>query len=568
MDIEAWVKLGLIEKRLGRYTDAENCCRRAIAIAPRTGLAHYALGTVLQSQGRVQEAIHAYRQARQYQPDYADTHYWLGNALHQSGAMRDAIASYRQAIKLKPNFPEALGDLGAALLDLGEIEQAADLLQRALAMQPANPVINSNMSHALRLQGKVDQALDNFRRALRLTPNAIEVIAGLAGLLEKTGQLTEAEELTRHGLQLAPESAAINLVAAQLDRRNKRLQQAADRLETLRNQPLSMDIAGEVELTLGQLYDHMEDSQRSLPLIISGNDKKARASLQSESQRSQYLQRVQAMAALATPQLAERMQQAVATNSCPADPIFLIGFPRSGTTLMEQILDSHPRLQAMEEKGAVGAMVNAFLATSQDRPEALAELNESDIARLRQVYFDEAGKHIDLRPDSILVDKMPLNTVEVPVIRRVFPRAKFILAVRHPCDVSLSCLMQNFAVNAAMANFFSLEDTVQAYVAVMKAWQKYAELLPLDYHRIRYEDLIEDVPGETRRLLDFLGIDWNDAVLDHTGHARQRATINTPSYHQVVQPVYQNAKYRWKRYEQAFSAVLPALQPFIEYFGY
>lgn len=336
----------------------------------------------------------------------------------------------------------------------------------------------------------------------------------------------------------------------------------------MRNQPLSMDIAGEVELTLGQLYDHMEDSQRSLPLIISGNDKKARASLQSESQRSQYLQRVQAMAALATPQLAERMQQAVATNSCPADPIFLIGFPRSGTTLMEQILDSHPRLQAMEEKGAVGAMVNAFLATSQDRPEALAELNESDIARLRQVYFDEAGKHIDLRPDSILVDKMPLNTVEVPVIRRVFPRAKFILAVRHPCDVSLSCLMQNFAVNAAMANFFSLEDTVQAYVAVMKAWQKYAELLPLDYHRIRYEDLIEDVPGETRGLLDFLGIDWNDAVLDHTEHARQRAAINTPSYHQVVQPVYQNAKYRWKRYEQAFSAVLPALQPFIEYFGY
>ena len=128
--------------------------------------------------------------------------------------------------------------------------------------------------------------------------------------------------------------------------------------------------------------------------------------------------------------------------------------------------------------------------------------------------------------------------------------------------------MQNFAVNDGMASFFSLEDTVHTYAAVMGAWRKYADLLPLAYHRIRYEDLVANVEGESRSLLTFLGVGWDDAVLKHTEHARKRGAINTPSYHQVVQPIYQHARYRWKRYENQFVSVMPILQPFISYFGY
>jgi Sulfotransferase family len=154
------------------------------------------------------------------------------------------------------------------------------------------------------------------------------------------------------------------------------------------------------------------------------------------------------------------------------------------------------------------------------------------------------------------------------LIWRVFPDAKFILAVRHPCDVCLSCFMQNFALNQAMATFYSLESTAALYAKVMGLWQQYVQKLPIRYHRIRYEDLVSNFEHETRRLLDFLEVGWDDAVLQHTEHARKRGTISTPSYHQVTQPIYQHAKYRWKRYAKQLESVMETLQPYIEYFGY
>ena len=155
---------------------------------------------------------------------------------------------------------------------------------------------------------------------------------------------------------------------------------------------------------------------------------------------------------------------------------------------------------------------------------------------------------------------MPLNTVEVPLIWRLFPNAKCILAIRHPCDATFSCFMQNFVINNAMSTFFTLEKTAAAYAGVMSLWQEYIAVLPVDYHRIRYEDLVADQDGESRRLLDFLGLEWDEKVMHHDEHARTRH-ISTPSYHQVTQPIYKHAKYRWKRYEQYLKPVLPVLHP-------
>jgi hypothetical protein len=213
-------------------------------------------------------------------------------------------------------------------------------------------------------------------------------------------------------------------------------------------------------------------------------------------------------------------------------------------------------------------MVRAFEDMAQGRENALAELSEAQIAQLRKTYFDEVAHHIELRPGNLLVDKMPLNTVNVHLIWRVFPQAKFILAIRHPCDVCFSCFMQNFRINEAMASFFSLDSAARTYDAVMRTWLEAAARLPLDFHRIRYEDLVADFEGETRALLTFLGVGWDDQVLGHTEHAIRRGTINTPSYHQVTQPIYAHAKFRWKRYASQFAPVMPTLKPYIEYFGY
>lgn len=568
-DAESWVKLSLIQKGLGHALEAETCARRAVVLSPQLGLCHYALGAALHSQHRLEDAIDAYRRSIRLQPDFASSHYLLGMALHESGELALGIEHYQKALSLRPDFPEALEALGGILISVGDVEHGVAALQRVLMLQPDNITARNSLGNGFFLQDKLDEALENFRHALLLAPDSIDVIAGLAGLLEKTGELAEARNLVERGLGIDPLHPATNLVAAQLARRERRFQDAADILEKLRVQPPSTGVAGEIELSLGQIYDDLGNPEKAYPLIVSGNQKKAALSLPGEADRRKYLEVVARISRLATPTLKKCVASSIsgAVSDGP-DPVFLIGFPRSGTTLLEQILDSHPAIQAVGEKGTVAAMVNDFLASAGEKDDPLPDLTGADVARLRQLYFAEVKRHIDLRPGSLLLDKQALNIVKVPIIGRMFPRAKFILAIRHPCDVSLSCLMQNFAVNEGMASFFSLEDTARAYAAVMGAWRKYVDILPLDYHRIRYEDLIADVEGESRRLLEFLGVPWNDAVLDHAEHARKRGAINTPSYHQVVQPIYRHARYRWKRYEREFASVMPLLQPFISYFGY
>ncbi len=246
----------------------------------------------------------------------------------------------------------------------------------------------------------------------------------------------------------------------------------------------------------------------------------------------------------------------------------MIGFPRSGTTLLEQILGSHPFIEPLEEKGTVSAMLKAYLDMSREQQATLSSLTADQIAQLKATYFKEVQRHVEQTQGKRLVDKMPLNTAYVPLIWRVFPNAKFVFSIRHPCDVCLSCFMQNFALNEAMAAFLSLEGTAKTYALVMSEWQRYTNALPLDYYTLRYEDLITDVEGHARELFNFLDIPWAEVVLNHTEHARNKANIRTPSYHQVTQPIYQHAKYRWRQYEAFFEPLMPYLRSFIDLYGY
>jgi tetratricopeptide (TPR) repeat protein len=512
----------------------------------------------------VQEALACYRKAISLRPDFAETHYFLANALRETGSHGEAVNSYRQAVRLQPDFVEALSNLGAALTMLGDIQEAASVLNRAIILQPNSPQVLCNQGHILQGDGRLVAALEKYQRALELSPDSLDAVSNVATLLEKTNRLDEAQTMVDRELPRAPDNPALLVAAAKLARRARNFDEAIAFLERAIKQTLTMETAGEVHLHIGQMYDRRGDADRAYAHLVEGNRLTARVTEGMNKEQASYLERVERVRAYLTDDLANVGRD---VDDSPS-PVFLLGFPRSGTTLLEQILDSHPALQTLEEKGTVSAMVRAFEDMAQGRENALAELTDQQVAQLRHIYFDEVARYIQLQSGNLLVDKMPLNTVNVHLIWRVFPQAKFILAIRHPCDACFSCFMQNFRINEAMASFFTLESAAQVYGGVMQTWLEAAAKLPLDYHRIRYEDLVADFEGETRALLDFLGVGWDDRVLDHTEHAIKRGTINTPSYHQVTQPIYQHAKYRWKRYARQFEPVLPMLQPYIDYFGY
>jgi tetratricopeptide (TPR) repeat protein len=244
-------------------------------------------------------------------------------------------------------------------------------------------------------------------------------------------------------------------------------------------------------------------------------------------------------------------------------PVFLVGFPRSGTTLLDTILMGHPDTVVLEEKPALNLVDEAIGGFAK-----LATMNAGEIAAARARYFDEVARIVPLAPGRMLIDKSPLFLNKVPLIKRLFPDARFILALRHPCDVLLSCFMSNFKLNRAMSNFLRLEDAAALYDLSFSHWERANALFPVAAHAIVYERLIENMEAEVRPLFDWLGLEWHAGALDHSRTARSRGLITTASYSQVTEPIYKRAAGRWHRYRAHLEPVLPVLAPWAEKFGY
>ena len=567
VDVASWVMRAELNRELGRLKEAESHCRRALALKPGYAQAHMELGNALLSQGIPDQAEAAYRKAIQLQSDLPEAHYNLANLLRETGRIDEAAEHYSIALRLRPEFVQSLSNLGGVLTSMGKLEEAAQILNRANKLLPDMPEILCNMGDLLKQGQSRQDSIEKYKHALMIDPVHLNAIAGLAEVLEKVNRFEEAWEMVERGLALSPDSLPLHAIAASLDRRDGRYVEAAERLERiLKKHPDSHQLSSAYML-LGQLYDRLDKPDLAFAALSKGNSLAAEFEKRISRGLPNYLDYVQRVKRYLNTDCDSDQLANLPESELPT-PIFLMGFVRSGTTLLEQVLDSHPALQAVEEKPTVSAMVRVFESITAGRDNALFNLTEDEVAKLRRAYFDEVARHIDIRPGAILVDKMPLNTANAHIIWRVFPDARFILAIRHPCDVCLSAFMQNFNINLSTINFLDLQEGASTYEAVMNVWRQAVETLPILYHRIRYEDLVGNFEPEVRSLFNFLGLEWKDEVLGFAERALKRGNVNTASYHQVTQPIYQHAKYRWKRYEAQMVPVMATLEPFIEYFGY
>lgn len=244
-------------------------------------------------------------------------------------------------------------------------------------------------------------------------------------------------------------------------------------------------------------------------------------------------------------------------------PSFLVGFPRSGTTLLDTFLMGHPAISIVEEEGvlATTAEVAGPLLNLVDQPQRALE-------HMRQSYFRHLDDHIDTKFEGLVVEKDPLNMLFAPLIYALFGETPIIFAQRHPCDVVLSAYMQNFDPNLGMSSFFDLTDAADFYDAAMTLWTKSRELLPLNVHVVAYEKVVEDPRAELQSTIDFIGLEWDDQLLNHVATARKRGTLLNTSYDQVVEPLSSKPSGRWRRYRKQLDPVLPLLLSWAEQLGY
>jgi tetratricopeptide (TPR) repeat protein len=557
--------LGLVQHQQGRQGEARELIERALAADAGNAAYHNSLGLVLLAQGEADAAASAFRAALARDPTMAEAFNNLGNAEQKAGRLTEAVASYDRALAFAPDNAEAQCNKGRALHGLDALDDAATAYRAALALRPAYAKAWRFLGDALAESGATAEAEESFRKALTLAPGDSETLAALAALEERAGRLEDALATAERALAIDRGQVRAAVAAARCERRLGRPEAAIARLREIPVEGLDADGRAHVAFDLGASLDRAGGYVEAYRAYCDANASAAETAQAKATDRAAMPMLIGTLRERFTAQWVASWTPPVPSEG--RDPVFLIGFPRSGTTLLDQVLDAHPGLATMEEKPALDAVRHAVAAMPGGYPEALAGLDAGQIHRLRRLYLAEAARYVSVPDGARLVDKMPLNTIDAGLIARLFPEAKVLLALRHPCDVVLSGFMQAFKPNPSMVQFETLKSSALFYAGVMELWQTYEPVLALSVHRVRYEDLIADFEGETRRMLAFLGVAWDEAVLAYAERAKGKA-IATPSYHQVTQPIYSRSVGRWRNYRAAFEDVLPILAPWIATFGY
>ncbi|WP_295684475.1 tetratricopeptide repeat-containing sulfotransferase family protein [uncultured Nevskia sp.] len=551
------------------------------------------------------KAERMFRQAMQLQPQDPDFRTNLAVVLLDSDKAEVALALLQQASIEFPDNPGIVLNLGIAALALRQYGEAivalvsairvgADRLVASILLAKAYEAIGDlasaeaiarnipvdsiplirevqDLVQVLIVCSQFDQAERLLRRMLADDPQDSLSRVNLANLLERANRLDAAEEQ----LQLVAAAgqgeslAYLTAHAKLLGRRNRsedalseyaRAQAAFDE-----NFSDSQRLGSEIEFERGKQLDKLGRHTEAYEAFASGNTMiredyaRRHPATDSGMQIAWLIDYPEVDSAVPPPE--------PCSDSADENLILIVGFPRSGTTLLDQMLDAHPRLQVLEEKPALEAVVAELRSMDGGYPQGLIGLKDEQIAVLRRIYWSNVGQYLRRDSTKILVDKYPFNLCRIHLVMRLFPRARWIFALRHPCDVVLSCFMQNFRFTNSTHSFFSIEQTASIYQQVMSLWlAQRARLKPVCLD-IRYESLTANFESEARRLIEFLGLPWDDLVLNYNEHAKTRR-IYTPSYSQVVQPIYRTSIGRWRNYEQHFDHVLPLLDPLIERLGY
>lgn len=559
--------LGVIAHQVGRHDIAVELISKAIKMNPSAVSFRLNLGQALLALGKREEAKTCLQKALELKPDYADAYNNLGTLHQLAGEHEEASRLYREAIRYDHRKADYHFNLANSLVELRYIDESLDQYHHAIKLNPSFAYAYLNLGNLFRLSGKFEEATGHYRKAWNLRPDLMEAASNLAATLEKINELDEVKEVAEKGLQLDPDSPTLNLAMARYERRKGQHQNAIERLERVIVLDNSSFIAKDINYELGKLYDRKEESKTAFYHFTRGNRLGVETARSSGITKDYFLDKVEALYSRFSPDWITTWSPFSPSDNRDS-PIFLLGFPRSGNTLLNQRLGQLPKFQVLEEVTATGAVLAALSSMPGGFPAALGTLEEKQIKELRNVYFTEVDKYVARRPGSLLIDKLPINTWLVPVIWRLFPTAMIIFLVRHPADVCLSCYMQNFALNSAMCSFLTMKDTVFLYTRVMELWRRYTAVLPLNSYVIKYENLIREFEAETRSLLGFLEVKWNSQILAVSGTSKKSGVVKTPSYHQISQPLYQRSIGRWQRYREFLEPYLPDLEPFITAFGY
>jgi len=515
----------------------------------------------------------------------------LVNAEHLAGSVLRQIPGEPMAAQImgtvriqQKRYDEALGFVGAGLQHLpesaglqnlaggayqgkGDHQKALECFQRASNAAPGNPLVFLNLGKTAFNLDLIDDARAAFEACLKLAPETAEALAGLARLSLLKGAAEKAFELADRSLSIEPDSATSQLTKAEAALAMGNAEMAFEVSKSLTARPRTrIQIRSLAYGVAAEAADKLKQYDEAFELFRAAND------LTHEHTKSQMVpivahQSMDRLTALCgeLPALASKSAAWPQKFEQPG-PVFFMGFTRSGTTLLQQILTAHSKIVSAETEPLTHAWREVLHAP--DIAHHIKNMTPDTVSEFRAKYFSQIGKLDAKVPErGVLLDWHPLYSQYLPVIARVFPDAKIIFAKRDPRDCVLSCFQQRFAMSRSAFHFLKLDTAAQFYDDVMSVAEATRDAFDLNIMDVRYEDLIGGVEPKTRELISFLGLDWEDGMLDYRDKAAE-ANIKTPSAAQVVKPLYDTAAGKWLNYEKQMAPARGLLDPWARKFGY
>ena len=621
---DALYRLGLIRLQQGRFADAAALFRRALKIERRSADAQLHLGVALTGTKAYQEAIRHYQKALALRPNFPEVHNNLGYALQALGRIEEAMAQYQKALAINPRYAEASNNLGTALAALDRNEDAIPHFEAAIALKPDYVLAHKSLANALGALERYQEAAEHYEKALAVVPDDAEARTGLGNTLHRLerfedavaqyekvlaaspqfieahislgltlhfldrsedaiahferaiavapsdphgyadlgntlvalGRMDEAQLRLEKAVALAPRSAGCyyNLLASKRvkadDPHFAALKELAAEAESL---PVNAQI--DMHFALGKAFADIGEQERSFDHVLQANALKRRQLKYDETNALGYLQRIRTVF---TPELL-RDKQGLGD---PSDvPVFIVGMPRSGTTLIEQILASHPKMFGAGELREMGILLRRLRGPEQAvYPEAVPALTGDELRRLAADYLRAVQSRAPAAAQAArIADKMPGNYSTVELIRLALPNARVIFARRDLRDVAFSCFSLQFANGHEYTyDLAELGRFCRAYAGLMEHWR--AVLPEGAMLEVQYEELVADFEPQARRIVAHCGLEWDDACLAFYDTKR---SVRTASVLQVRRPVYQSSVGRWRPHAARLEPLLRELEGLI-----
>jgi tetratricopeptide (TPR) repeat protein len=537
---EAHNNLGCAYRDLGQLEDAASSYRRALAIKPDFAVAHCNLGQALRLLTRFDEAAMHYRRAVEIQPDYVEAHTGLGNALQELGRLEDALVSHRRTLALQPNAAESYQALGNTFLDLLRLDDAEASYRQALALNPRIAEVHDRLGVTLRTKGRAAEAEASSRSALEINPNLVAAHISVAQLLSDKGQFGEAEDALQRAISIEPESATAWAGIAGLRRMTAGDAAWAIEAQRIAAKPLPLRREAHLRFAIGKYFDDVKDFDQAFIHYRRANElSKLYAPKHDRQQVAREFDRII--------ELQDRfwVDNASAAANPSSRPVLVVGMPRSGTTLTEQILSAHPGVFGAGEVSFWLGASTKFLSVQSDEGEVAGIINQLASAYLRLLNDQSADA---LR----VVDKMPGNFQCLGLIRAALPNARIIHLQRNPIDTCLSIYFHDFNLTHTYAN--DLEDLAHFYNEYLRLMQHWHSALPVGaILDVSYEGLVEDQEAWSRKMIEFIGLPWDPRCLDFDTSdraGREGRTIMTFSKWQARQKISKSSVDRWRNYEK------------------